>query len=74
MAGPIDLKFSGAILGSTGLLTRVLPEMCIIPFNFHFEDKMTDIQRKVLQRNWKLLLDDLRVDEIIAHHIQVKDS
>ncbi len=30
MPGPIDLKFSGAILGITGLLARGLLEMCMI--------------------------------------------
>ena len=32
MAGRNDLKFSGGILGSTGLLARMLLEMCMIPF------------------------------------------
>ena len=32
MGGPIDLKFSGDILGNTGLLARGLLEMCMIPF------------------------------------------
>ncbi len=32
MAGPIDLKFSGAILCITGFLARGLLEMCMIPF------------------------------------------
>ena len=30
MAGPIDLKISGAILGTTGLSARGLLEMCMI--------------------------------------------
>ncbi len=30
MGGPIDLKFSGAILDSTGILARGLMEMCMI--------------------------------------------
>ncbi len=32
MPGPIDLKFSGAILGITGFLAWRLLEMCMIPF------------------------------------------
>ena len=32
MPGPIDLKFSGAILGIAGFLARGLLEMCMIPF------------------------------------------
>ncbi len=32
MPGPIDLKFSGAILGITGFLARGILEMCMIPF------------------------------------------
>ena len=44
MPGPIDLKFSGAILGITGcFLARGLLEMCMIPFNIHYSDLKTAI-------------------------------
>ncbi len=33
MASPIDLKFSGGILGIVGFLARGLLEMCLIHFN-----------------------------------------
>ena len=32
MGGPIDLKFSGGIPGSTGIIRRGLLEMCMIHF------------------------------------------
>ncbi len=34
MGGPIDLKFSGGILGSTDILASGLVEMCRIHFKF----------------------------------------
>ena len=46
MGGPIDFRFSGGILGSTGFLARRLLEKCMIPFKCCVSLALpTDIQR-----------------------------
>ncbi len=44
MAGPIDLKFSGGILGIGGLPARGLLEMCLIHFKNIWIVQMTGTQ------------------------------